>query len=481
MKIIKSSIVVIIFVLFLNLFSILSFACSLTDGYLRPSNYDLVEEADAILLAEAISFDSTVGANEMPPLPKFTFKILEVIKGDFTQDLLEQGGVDTYLGKSDENDFSALRPGAGTGACNAYDYQVGKKFLLFVNKNKAGGWRISGAPFSRINEEVSNSDSPWVIAVRHYTRISSLNNYEAEKVELRKLQENAKRGDEAKKYPAGLVKDVEEYFKSPYPTKSYQDLIKLYNNFSNKERRQVLWAFAWGKHPEAKPLIQNLLQAGKWEEFIAPISEYAKRTKDRSLIKTLASTYLKIKDKQTRWPIMWALIEAADERDSELMLAALKSADEEEAGRLAVWFVRHPVEEATEIIRKLVDSKYQERWELAFSLAGLGDAGVLEWAQEFIRSSNKDRWMGYYVIAHSPLAEADKLARVIIKENNPKDVLSLIQGYKDSANPNRWERLLDVINIKSKDSEVDYWLRRTLEGMAEDGDNKATELLSIMK
>jgi HEAT repeat protein len=480
MKIIRAGIVALLFMLCLHLSANSSAACSLEDGYLLPSNYDLVKETQAILLAEAVSFDMTPRASEGAFLPQFTFKILEVLKGDFAQDSLVHDGVDNYLGKSVEGNFNDLRRGAMTGACNAYDYQLGKKFLLFVNKTK-DGWIISGPPFSRINEEVSNSDSPWVIAVRHYIRISSLNNYEAEKVALKRLQENARRGKATGKYPAGLVKDVERYFKSPYPTKSYQDLLTIYQSSSREVRRNVLWAFAQGKHPEAKSFIQNLMQTPEWEEYIAPVSELVKLTKDRSFIKTLADAYLKMKGSQMRWPLISALIEVADDKDSELMLAALQSADEEEAVGLAAWFVRHPVEEATDIIRKLVDAKYRKRWALAFSLAGLGDERVLEWAREMIHSSDQDSWVGYYIIAHSPLAEADTLAKATIQDNNPKDLTPLIQGYKDSANPHRWDRLRDVISLRSKDSQVDYWLRTTLKDMAKGGDHKAAELLGIIK
>jgi hypothetical protein len=470
MGIVKTYIAAFIVLIFLNLSSLPTFACSLQESYLRPSNYDLVKEADSIVLAEAVSFNSKTG---------FIFNILEVIKGDFTENFLIVDGGPDYLGRTDENDFSNVRRGAGTGACNAYDYRVAKKFLLFVNKTKSG-WVVSGPPFSRINEEVDDVDSPWVVAVRHYVRISSLNNYEVEKNELNILKEYAEKGEDTKKYPEGLIKDVEAYFNSPYPTKSYQDLITLYNNPSKEERRKVLWALIESNHSETKVIIQNLLQSGEWEEYIFPVCKYLEQTKDRGYINTLGSAYLKLKGRSKRWDIMWALIDLADEKDTDLMLAALKSANEEEASRIAVWFVRHPAMEATDIIKKLVDKKYHSRWELAFSLAGLGDEKVLWWGKKMINSSDKDRWMGYYIVAHSPLAEADKLAVNTIKKNKPKDLIPLIQGYKDSFNPYRYKRLHDIIDLKSEDTQVDYWLKIVLEEMEREGDNKAAELRRSM-
>lgn len=479
MKIIKLGIASLVFILLLNLFAIQLLACSFSG--MLPSNYDLVKGTGAILLAEAISFDVTTEAVGIQQLPtKFTFKILEVLKGDFTQDLLADGGTDRYLGRSDEQDFSRARPGAYTGACTAYDYQAGKQFLLFVNKSSAG-WIVSGPPHSRINEEVIGSNAPWVTAVRHYIRISQLQNYEAEKAELMKLLENAKIGADPEKYPVGLVKDIENYFTLPYPTKPYSDLIAIYNNSSKNVREDVLRALIDGNHTEAKQFFQKLLQSGEWIEYASPVCRYLIQTNDRTFVNTLASAYHGIKDKLERLTLISALIKLADEKDSEFMLSALRSADERQATELALWFARYPAKEATEIVGKLVDGKYSERWELAFSLAGLGDEKILEWAKEIIDSSDKNRWMGYYIIARSPLDEADKLAKAIIQNSTPKDLTSLIQGYRDSLNPNRWDRLRDAININSNNPEVNSWLRKTLEQMAGGGDNKAAELLSTMK
>jgi hypothetical protein len=174
---------------------------------------------------------------------------------------------------------------------------------------------------------------------------------------------------------------------------------------------------------------------------------------------------------------MWALIKTADGKYRDMMLAALRSADKEEAGRLAEWFVRYPDDEAKEIVRKLVGKDYEENWELTFPLAGMGDIGAIDWAREFMNSPHKDRWMAYYTIAHSPLEEADRLAREVIKKSEGDDLVSLIQGYKDSHNPNRLDRLSDVLNVRHQDRNVRYWLKTVLEDLADKGEGKAVELL----
>lgn len=177
---------------------------------------------------------------------------------------------------------------------------------------------------------------------------------------------------------------------------------------------------------------------------------------------------------------MWALIKTADGRHTDLMMAALKSADKEEAGRLAEWFVRYPNDEATEIIRRLVAGAYQENWELTFGLAGMGDPGTVSWAKEFMNKDDKDRWMAFYTIAHSPLDEADRLAKEIIEGTDSRGLTSLIQGYRESHNPRKYDRLFDIVRLTNKNVEVERWLRQTLETMIEDGDARASELKKLL-
>ena len=97
-----------------------------------------------------------------------------------------------------------------------------------------------------------------------------------------------------------------------------------------------------------------------------------------------------------------------------------------------------------------------------------------------MNKDDKDRWMAFYTIAHSPLDEADRLAKDIIKGTDSRGLTSLIQGYGESHNPHKYERLSDIIRLTKKDSEVAHWLRRTLETMSQNGDARATELKNLL-
>ena len=227
----------IVWILAVTFFTADSFACSLAPGYLQPSNYDLVRATEAIVVAQAVSYGISPEAKSEYGA-QFRFRVLVILKGRLEKTELAIGGIDSYYGKSSDNDFRSARPGAFTGACNAYDYKVGGIFVLFLRKSDSG-WVVSGPPFTRINEEVDSVNSPWVAVIQHYVRIGAIGNYEVEKGELRKLQETAKKNTGNAVYPSGLSEDIESYFQRPYPTRSYGDLIALYNSYGTIPCRQA--------------------------------------------------------------------------------------------------------------------------------------------------------------------------------------------------------------------------------------------------
>ena len=448
---------------FLNIFGLSSLACSYADGYLSPTKYGLVKKTESILLAEVVS----KVRNDVE------FKVLEVLKGDFTGNVFH--GAELHTSCSDIS-FSLQLESSFPPLLAKKIRATKPKYLLFINKREHD-WKISVQATDAMNAAIIFTDSSELMkTVRQFIRISSKANYEIEKRELRKLRVFALNGRNAKDYPKSLALEIDDELTSPTPDKPYVDLVRLYARSSQETKKDVLWAFAWGKHKEAAGFFMNLLRSPIPLNYIGPISQFIVQTRNETLLVKLGRNYPKL-DKSARWPLMWAMIKTADKSNIDLMIPALRSADKEEAGRLATWFVRNPNEEATEIIRKLVEKNYKENWELSFSLAGLGDVATIDWAREFMNAPDKDRWMAYYAIACSPLEAADTLAKTVIALKNAENLTSLIQGYKESQNPKRFDRLRDIINSDNKDSQVKYWLKITLEEMAEEGNNQAAELL----
>ena len=111
----------------------------------------------------------------------------------------------------------------------------------------------------------------------------------------------------------------------------------------------------------------------------------------------------------------------------------------------------------------------------------MGDSATISWAKEFMKTDDEERWIAFYTIAHSPLVEADILARGVIEGSDTDGITSLIQGYKESHNPNKYDRLLDIIRLPKKDPKVEHWLKRTLQTMSEDGDVRSSVLLSLVE
>jgi hypothetical protein len=74
-------------------------ACSVIATYIRPTNFELVHGADAIILAEAMSFKKESARQEIE-FGKFTFKTLERLKGDFADAAIEDQGDTFRMGNS---------------------------------------------------------------------------------------------------------------------------------------------------------------------------------------------------------------------------------------------------------------------------------------------------------------------------------------------------------------------------------------------
>ena len=454
--------------IFLNIFSLSSLACSFADGYLPSTKYGLIKKTESIVLAEVVAKD---GYN-------VEFKILNVLKGDFKSDVFN--GVEVHTSCRDYS-FEIQIESKLPPAIAQRLPKIKPKYLLFLNKHERY-WKICEVATEAMNSPIFDADSSELIkTVRQFIRISSINNYENETRELRKLRVLTLGGKNAKVYPESLALNIDEELDSPTPDKTYEYLLKLYARLPEEKKRDVLWAFAWGKHKEAAAFFMNLFRRPIPLNYIGPISEYIVQTRNEDLLIRLGRNYPTL-DKSVRWPLMWALIKTADKRHIDLMLPALRSANREEAGRLAEWFLRNPNNEATEIVRNLVGENYQEDSDLTFSLAGMGDIATIEWAKEFMNTSDKDRWKAYYAIAYSPLEAADTIAKSVIVGTNAEDLTHLIQGYGDSQNPNRFDRLRDVIESGSTDPKVRFWLKITLKEMAEEeGNGQAADLLKRLE
>jgi len=148
-------------------------ACSVIPGYRVPTNVELVESADLILLATVSDGDV---APDAIPEQRIAVEPLAAIKGDLPSGSLAMPG---WIATGDEAVLSnpyELRdahPQSLAGACNRMSFPRGSRVLFFL-KWEGDHWRAAGGPFSRWAEDVLTDEAPWLQIVRLYAEAAAL-------------------------------------------------------------------------------------------------------------------------------------------------------------------------------------------------------------------------------------------------------------------------------------------------------------------
>jgi len=144
----------------------IALACSPVEDYVRHTSYDLVEQSDAIVIAEVVE-----GLGLGLYKSGLRFKVLETIKGDVP------GNVDLPYGylkdshPSDPLEISAPHPDSLVGSCNRLNFSKNVKYILMLEQVEDGSWRTYGGPFTRGAEDYYGPDSYWARAIETYLDI----------------------------------------------------------------------------------------------------------------------------------------------------------------------------------------------------------------------------------------------------------------------------------------------------------------------
>ncbi len=145
-------------------------ACSVTADYVVPSNFELVQIADAIVVATPLrqtgSWDESAG-------PSVRFRVQEALKGETPLELMLP---ETTLGQvalGDPNRLIGAHPDAHSGGCIRRTFRRGQPAVLFLARDAGGQWRQLGFPFARVSEDHFGSDALWPHTVRTYLAIQS--------------------------------------------------------------------------------------------------------------------------------------------------------------------------------------------------------------------------------------------------------------------------------------------------------------------
>ncbi len=416
--------------LFLMCWNLSSFAFSVGPGFFFYSNYELVKMADDILLVTPES-----------KIEEFNirFKVKSSLKGRYKNTEIIGFGIldpNEYKGASQRGEFSRARPGTYSGAGSAYDYLIGKQYLIFVKKRKVYSgldraffekqiegeyiWEMGVHSLSRDLEEVSGEDDPWVKAVRLYMKIAKLNDYEIEKAELKKLFNSATNA------PVGVVDDIKRHFEAITPMKSYEDLVLLRNNLkTDKDPDKCVLAMMAALYPEAFDLVcKEHPNDGKYF--------FAVKHPERS--KRWLEVFSKLDSGLSKSDALGLLLPNVTKEEEEYVLPLIKYVDPGgySGEQLAMWIVEHPNEERIAALKDCVGKDYENKWSMAEAIALLGDKGILDWAIDQVAS---EKYVApVYVIGYSPRPEALQAAKEIIASGDTKRVSILGYAVKKDFN-----------------------------------------------
>lgn len=146
-------------------------ACSVAAGYRVPTNMELVEGADLILLGTVTAGESDDAGQQMVAIEP-----VEALKGAMPSApiaLPAMIATDDTARLSNPYELEEAHPQSLAGACVRYIFPRGSRVLFFLDRED-GDWQVSGGPFSRWAEDVLTDDAPWLQAVRFYAAVAKL-------------------------------------------------------------------------------------------------------------------------------------------------------------------------------------------------------------------------------------------------------------------------------------------------------------------
>lgn len=160
-------------------------ACSVPMSYHPPTNFELAEQADVIVIGTVFGSVRENGSNHPASsvvlvrpttllkgtvLPK-TVKIDGVLSGDKVD--LGAGPIMIPASvPSNPVDLWRPHPEAFSGSCNRITFSKGMKLVLFL-KRVGTGYQPISEPFSRTEEDITSEDALWVRAVKTYVGIAN--------------------------------------------------------------------------------------------------------------------------------------------------------------------------------------------------------------------------------------------------------------------------------------------------------------------
>jgi hypothetical protein len=202
-------------------------ACSLAGDYVRPSNFELVQIADAIVIARP---ERRIGRGDDSRL---VFRVEAAVKGAPP----ERIALDVELGRTQPSDLENLsesHPEGHSGPCDRTTFSRQGRYLLFLERAPDGSWRQLGHAFSRISEDYGGEDNGWMRSVRRYLRLQQTLAPMDQIAALRMMAETGR--DTGRPLSAGERADIADHLGSISQWKPTLFLLDVYDRVSRDER-----------------------------------------------------------------------------------------------------------------------------------------------------------------------------------------------------------------------------------------------------
>jgi hypothetical protein len=152
-------------------------ACEPVRGYRIPTNIELVQNADVIVLARVVSGPAPTAKLGVPwsDPGQISLNLIEPLKGSSAGEALRLFGTTVERGgqpvRAAPTPLTQAHPSAYEGGCVRGKYSSGT-LVVAMFKTSPKGLRELSFPFGRQTEDVASPDATWVRAVRYYVAAS---------------------------------------------------------------------------------------------------------------------------------------------------------------------------------------------------------------------------------------------------------------------------------------------------------------------
>ncbi len=198
------------------------------EEYVRPTNFELVQMAEAIVVATAVQETR----NENPFYFTVTFRVDEALKGAPPKTLSLPSSLFGDVEPSDLNNLASSHPEGHGGPCNRMTFRAGAQYLLFVQEFENGTWARIGHAFSRVSEDYRGEDNSWMRSVRRYLAMQREHDPLAQLVALEDMLKSGK-GLKGEKLDSAERQDIADHLRSFSPYKPTEVLLAAYNQLEH--------------------------------------------------------------------------------------------------------------------------------------------------------------------------------------------------------------------------------------------------------